>query len=83
VAGVSVTAESTGIEGPSGVWRGLALALYALPFLLILAALVPLDFDFVPYEVADTWHNMRGAVAICGVMLVFCEAVIYFAFGLG
>ena len=83
MAGVSVAAEPTGIEGQSGVWRGLALALYALPFLLILAALVPLDFDFVPYGVANTWHNMRVEVALCGVMLLFLEAVIYVAFGLG
>jgi hypothetical protein len=68
-------------EETSGLVRMLAVLLFSLPVLLILAALVPLDFAFVPYRVAYGWDRIRGPVAVWGVALLVIEGLVYLLTG--
>jgi hypothetical protein len=55
----------------------LAILLFSLPVVLMIAALVPLDFAFVPYKVAYGWAEIRAPVALCGLSLLVVEGVVY------
>ena len=59
------------------MWQALAILLVGVPLLLILAALVPLDFGFVPYDVAVAWHHRRHEVAFWAGSILLVEAVAY------
>jgi hypothetical protein len=67
----------TSVERPSGIVRMLVILLYCLPILLIVAALVPLNFEFVPYKVAHGWEGIRVPVALGGASLLVVEGVMY------
>jgi hypothetical protein len=70
----------TSAESSSSTWRRLAFLLYSLPFLLIVAALVPLNFSFVPYRVTDTWQHLRVELALFGGAVLLVEAIMYVLF---
>ena len=55
--------------------RLLAILLFSLPVLLIIAALVPLNF--VPYNVAHGWGHIRVPVALSGLFLLVVEGSMY------
>jgi hypothetical protein len=74
-AAAAPVVESVG--GPSGTLRMLAILLFSLPALLIVAALVPLNFEFVPYKVAYGWEEIRVPVALCGLSLLVVEGFVY------
>ena len=57
--------------------RMLLILLYGLPILLILASVVPLEFEFVPERVAYGWREIRVPVAIGGLCLLIIEGFVY------
>ena len=53
------------------------LALFGVSALLILAALVPLNYEFVPYRLVIAWHDRRAGMAVLGGSLLVLAAVFY------
>jgi hypothetical protein len=77
VLGGAVSSEPlvSGAEETSGIVRLLAIFLFSLPVLLMIAALVPLNL--VPYNVAHGWERSRIPVALCGLFLLVLEGFMY------
>ena len=60
VGAVAVTGATASGSEAAPLVRMLAILLFSLPVLLVLAALVPLNFEFVPYRVAHGWEELRA-----------------------
>lgn len=62
------------IESPSTPLQAIAILLYGLPLVLILAALVPPSL--VPNRAARTWQGLRVEVALCAGAMLLVEVLI-------
>jgi hypothetical protein len=76
VGAIAVTGSADGSDATPFL-RMLAVLLFSLPALLVLAALVPLNFEFVPYRVAHGWDELRVPVAIGGLSMLVVEGFMY------
>jgi hypothetical protein len=76
----AVTSLATSVREPSRVWKLLAVLFFALPALVLLATLVPVNFRFVPYSFSSAWHCHRTEVALCGVVILLAEAIVFVVF---
>jgi hypothetical protein len=77
VGAVAVAGTTAGGSEVTPFLRMLAMLLFSLPVLLVLAALVPLNFEFVPYRVAHGWEELRAPAAIGGLSLLVVEGFMY------
>ena len=77
VGAVAVTGATASGSEAAPLVRMLAILLFSLPVLLVLAALVPLNFEFVPYRVAHGWEELRAPIAIGGLSLLVVEGFMY------
>jgi hypothetical protein len=75
--GAMSTLETPADNSEGLLLRVLLILLYGLPILLIIASLVPLEFEFVPERVADGWREIRVPVALGGLGLLMIEGFVY------
>jgi hypothetical protein len=84
-AAEAVSKTKAGVPSPVAASAGdssqtaqmILLTLFGLSALLILAALVPLSHDFVPYRFAIAWHDRRAGMAVLGGSLLVLAVVFY------
>jgi hypothetical protein len=73
----AVTSLATSVREPSRVWKLLAVLFFALPALVLLATLVPVNFRFVPYSISDAWDERRREIAASSLLLLVADVLIY------